>query len=162
MRLRAHRPEAESARPAGVRRGRTGLPGPIAGDPDLASLAGEPRFQKLVAASQLAAEPCKDAQANPQYRQLDFWVGEWDVFSGKQKVGESSVQLILKDCVVFENWHGLQGGDGKSLNKYNNVTQAVGAVLGLGQRDDELLQRLAGGWSDALHARDARRRQAER
>jgi hypothetical protein len=99
-----------------------GLPGPIAGDPDLASLAGEPRFQKLVAASQRSAEPCKD-RANAQYRQLDFWVGEWDVFSGQQKVGDSSVQLILKDCVVFENWHGLQGGDGKSLNKYNNVTQ---------------------------------------
>ncbi len=99
-----------------------GLPGPIANDPDLASLASEPRFQKIVAASQRAAEPCKDP-ANPQYRQLDFWVGEWDVYAGKQKVGESSVQLILKDCVVFENWHGLQGGDGKSLNKYNNVTR---------------------------------------
>jgi tetratricopeptide (TPR) repeat protein len=100
-----------------------GLPGPVAGDPDLASLSGEPRFQKLVALSQRAAEPCKDAQANPQYRQLDFWVGEWDVYSGKQKVGESSVQLILKDCVVFENWSDLQGGTGKSFNKYNNLTK---------------------------------------
>ncbi len=99
-----------------------GLPGPIANDPDLASLTGEPRFQKLVAASQRAAEPCRDP-ANTQYRQLDFWVGEWDVYSGKQKVGESSVQLILKDCVVFENWHGLQGGDGKSFNKYNSVSK---------------------------------------
>jgi hypothetical protein len=100
-----------------------GLAAPIANDPDLTSLSSEPRFQKLVAVSQRAAQPCKDAQANPQYRQLDFWVGEWDVFSGPQKVGESSVQLILKDCVVFENWHGLQGGDGKSFNKYNNVTK---------------------------------------
>jgi tetratricopeptide (TPR) repeat protein len=100
-----------------------GLPGPIANDPDLASLTGEPRFQKLVAAAQLAAEPCKNAQVNPQYRQLDFWVGEWDVYAGKQKVGESSVQLILKDCVVFENWRGLQGGSGKSFNKYNNATK---------------------------------------
>jgi tetratricopeptide (TPR) repeat protein len=99
-----------------------GLPGPIANDPDLASLSGEPRFQNLVAAARRAAEPCKDP-ANPQYRQLDFWVGEWDVFAGKQKVGESSVQLILKDCVVFENWKGGQGGDGKSFNKYNNVTK---------------------------------------
>ena len=99
-----------------------GLPGPIANDPDLASLSNEPRFQNLVAAARRAAEPCKDP-ANPQYRQLDFWVGEWDVYSGQQKVGESSVQLILKDCVVFENWRGLQGGSGKSLNKYNNVTK---------------------------------------
>jgi hypothetical protein len=28
--------------------------------------------------------------------------------------------LILKDCVVFENWKGFTGGDGKSLNKFNS------------------------------------------
>lgn|GEM_PF-372160 len=98
-----------------------GFPAPIANDPDLASLIGEPRFQALAKAAQQAAEPCKNAQANPEYRQLDFWVGEWNVYSGKQKVGESSVKLILKDCVVFENWSGLQGGDGKSFNKYDPV-----------------------------------------
>ncbi len=98
-----------------------GFPAPIANDPDLASLVGEPRFQALAKAAQRVAEPCKDAKANPEYRQLDFWVGEWNVFSGKQKVGESSVKLILKDCVVFENWSGLQGGDGKSFNKYDPV-----------------------------------------
>ena len=96
-----------------------GFPAPIANDPDLASLIGEPRFQALAKAAQQAAEPCKNAQANPEYRQLDFPVGGWNVYSGKQKVGESSVRLILKDCVVFENWSGLQGGDGKSFNKYD-------------------------------------------
>ena len=100
-----------------------GFPAPVGNDPDLASLAGEPRFQQLVAAFQRTSEPCKDGQANPQYRQLDFWVGEWDVYSGKQKVGESSVKLILKDCVVFENWTGLQGSSGKSFNKYNNISK---------------------------------------
>ena len=98
-----------------------GFPTPVVNDPDLASLTGEPRFQALAKRAQHAAEPCKDAQANPEYRQLDFWVGEWNVFSGKQKVGESSVRLILKDCVVYENWSGLQGGDGKSFNKYDPV-----------------------------------------
>ena len=98
-----------------------GFPTPVVNDPDLASLIGEPRFQALAERAQHAAEPCKDAQANPEYRQLDFWVGEWNVFSGKQKVGESSVRLILKDCVVYENWSGLQGGDGKSFNKYDPV-----------------------------------------
>lgn len=102
--------------------GASPLTASIANDPDLASLAGEARFQELAKAAQRAAAPCRDARVNPEYRQLDFWVGEWDVFSGKQKVGESSVQLILKDCVVFENWQGLQGGSGKSFNKYNAVT----------------------------------------
>ena len=98
-----------------------GFRAPIANDPDLASLIAEPRFQVLATTGQQAAQPCKDAHANPEYRQLDFWVGEWNVFSGKQKVGESSVRLILKDCVVFENWSGSQGGDGKSFNKYDPV-----------------------------------------
>jgi hypothetical protein len=64
--------------------------------------------------------PCKDL-SRPEYRQFDFWVGEWNVFdrqSGKP-VGKSSVQLILNDCVVFENWTGARGGEGKSFNKYN-------------------------------------------
>jgi len=105
----------ESLAPAGPLAG-------VAGDPDLASLANEPRFQALAKVAQRAAAPCQDP-ANAEYRQLDFWVGEWNVYSGPQKVGESSVQLILKDCVVFENWRGGQGSSGKSLNKYNNVTR---------------------------------------
>jgi hypothetical protein len=95
------------------------VPVPMVGDPDLASLSSEPRYQELQKKVQALNEPCKDAQAHPEYRQLDFWVGEWNVFSGTQPVGSSSVQLILKDCVVFENWTGLTGGSGKSFNKYN-------------------------------------------
>lgn len=61
--------------------------------------------------------PCK---ARPEYRQFDFWVGEWDVQNPQgQTVGSSSVQLILGDCVVFENWTGARGGEGKSFNLYN-------------------------------------------
>jgi hypothetical protein len=95
------------------------VPIPMAGDPDLASLTAEPQYLELQRKLQSLTEPCKDAQGHPEYRQLDFWVGEWNVFSGTQPVGTSSVQLILKDCVVFENWTGLTGGSGKSFNKYN-------------------------------------------
>lgn len=89
-------------------------------DPDLIALRTEPRFTALLEQSRRKAEPCKDAQAHPEYRQLDFWVGRWDVFApGGQKVGQSRVELILKDCVVYENWTGLAGGEGKSFNKYD-------------------------------------------
>lgn len=64
-----------------------------------------------------AAQPCK---ASPEYRQLDFWVGEWDVQGPKGRaVGASSVHLILGDCVVFENWTGAGGSTGKSFNLYD-------------------------------------------
>lgn len=67
--------------------------------------------------SAAAAQPCRASEA---YRQLDFWVGEWEVQGPKGKTaGTSSVQLILNDCVVFENWTGASGYTGKSFNLYN-------------------------------------------
>ncbi|HVG17588.1 MAG TPA: hypothetical protein VNI02_00940 [Blastocatellia bacterium] len=67
------------------------------------------------------ARPCRDSEA---YRQLDFWVGEWEVQGPKGKTaGSSSVQLILGDCVVFENWTGAGGYTGKSFNLYDAATR---------------------------------------
>jgi len=56
-------------------------------------------------------------------RQFDFWVGEWDVTVGAHgpPAGRSSVQKILEECVVFENWTGSGGGGGKSLNAFNRA-----------------------------------------
>jgi len=73
------------------------------------------------AAAKPPPQPCRNAQ---EYRQLDFWVGEWEVQTPQGKpAGTSSVQLILKDCVVFENWTGVRGYTGKSFNLYNTQTR---------------------------------------
>ncbi|MCI0706733.1 MAG: hypothetical protein L0Y80_04505 [Ignavibacteriae bacterium] len=65
--------------------------------------------------------PCKDS---PEFRQFDFWIGEWEVRNPKGvKVGESNIQLIIADCVIFENWTGAGGGSGKSFNVYNAATK---------------------------------------
>lgn len=67
-----------------------------------------------------AARPCSASD----YRRLDFWVGEWEVLGPKGKTaGNSSVQLILNECVVFENWTGASGYTGKSFNIYNAQTR---------------------------------------
>src|SRR5262245_6955298 len=63
-----------------------------------------------------SAKPCG---ANPEYRQFDFWIGEWDVQAGGKHAGTNSVQLILGDCVFFENWKGAGGMTGKSFNLFN-------------------------------------------
>src|SRR5215475_13918500 len=62
------------------------------------------------------AKPCG---AKPEYRQFDFWIGEWDVEAGGKPAGTNSVRLILGDCVIFENWKGAGGMTGKSFNIYN-------------------------------------------
>lgn len=105
--------------------GQTGGAGlPIATDADLASLRSEPEFQSLISSMRAATQVCKSSSDHPEYRGLDFWVGEWDVYAPQHvKVGESSVQLILGDCVVFENWTALNGSQGKSFNKYNSQSK---------------------------------------
>lgn len=65
----------------------------------------------------LAADP--DCTA-PEYRQLDFWMGEWDVsYNDGKAAGKSVIQKVLKGCVILENWSGVDGFDGKSFNLYD-------------------------------------------
>lgn len=85
-------------------------------DEDLASLREDNRFGEVLATARKSSQPCT---ASPEFRQLDFWIGEWDVQSSGQPVGKSSVQLILGDCVIFENWTGAMGMNGKSFNLYD-------------------------------------------
>jgi hypothetical protein len=102
-------------------------------------LARPPAIGGLLLAALALAAPGAAAQTNapkptpqtlpkrclqgPQYRQLDFWVGEWAVLNRKgQHVGNSSVRLILDKCVVFENWTGDRGLTGKSFNLFNRQT----------------------------------------
>lgn len=69
------------------------------------------------AARAQTAAPCK---SRPEHRQFDFWVGEWDVLNTQGRLaGTNSVQLILGDCVLLENWKGARGVEGKSFNVYN-------------------------------------------
>lgn len=80
---------------------------------DFTSFAGEQRFKDLLQKSDLAVNPCK---AKPEFRQFDFWIGEWDAKNAQGiTVGSSSVQLILNQCVIFENWS-TPVSSGKSFN----------------------------------------------
>lgn len=95
-------------------------PQQISSDEDLISLHSDARFKEAVALVDKNVNPCK---YTPEFRQFDFWVGEWTVQNPKgQTVGSSSVQRILGDCVLFENWTGAGGGQGKSFNIYNTST----------------------------------------
>ncbi len=69
--------------------------------------------------------PC----SQPEYRQFDFWLGEWEAFGANgQKAGDSRISLMLDSCTVFEEWTSasLQSGlryAGKSFNTYNATTK---------------------------------------
>jgi hypothetical protein len=69
------------------------------------------------AESQQNPQPCKNS---PEFRQFDFWIGEWEVFVNDKPAGSNSIQLILDDCVIFENWTGQKGYTGKSFNLFDS------------------------------------------
>jgi hypothetical protein len=77
--------------------------------------------------------PC----AAPEFRQFDFWVGEWDVFpNGKDnQVAHSKIEKLYAGCAIRENWMPLKGPGGGSLNGYNPSTKSwhqtwIGAAPG--------------------------------
>lgn len=77
-----------------------------------------PAASPLSAQSPAQAEPCRDS---PQARQLDFWIGTWDVYHPEsgQKMGENVIEPMLEGCALLESWTGAGGSSGKSLNFYD-------------------------------------------
>lgn len=56
--------------------------------------------------------PCSDKNL---FRQLDFWVGEWTVYSGDVRIGENRIEKVLDGCAILEHWSSARGTEGKSL-----------------------------------------------
>ena len=94
-----------------------GLPAQILDThPAMASLKADPRFAALVKKAQDKAHPCVN---DARYRAFDFWVGDWDVFSGTQQVGHNRIERQLEGCLIMENWTDGYGVSGKSLNYFD-------------------------------------------
>jgi len=85
---------------------------------DFEPLRRDPRFAALREAVDRNARPCVYA---PEYRQLDFWIGDWNVTSAGALAGESHVEKILNECVIWENWTGTSGVSGKSFNVWDST-----------------------------------------
>jgi len=65
--------------------------------------------------------PPPPACQSAEYRQFDFWIGEWEVFlPGGKKAGDSRIETIAAGCALLENWSGNGGFSGKSLNSYDS------------------------------------------
>ncbi len=86
-------------------------------DPDFASVVGDARFSPLVTKAERLAAPCR---FDAEFKQFDFWLGEWDVFTpAGQKAGENIVTSASNGCLVVESWTGSQGDSGKSMNFFD-------------------------------------------
>ncbi|HYV41974.1 MAG TPA: hypothetical protein VEO02_09325 [Thermoanaerobaculia bacterium] len=60
----------------------------------------------------------------PQYRQFDFWLGDWDLVGADgKKSAEDKVVQVLGGCALQENWTGVKSGQGLSLSAYDPATR---------------------------------------
>ena len=72
-----------------------------------------------------AQKPC----SRPEFRQFDFWIGEWEAFAPNgNKGGDSKISLILDSCVILEEWTSVNAQQGliytgKSFNSYNAASK---------------------------------------
>jgi len=88
--------------------------------------------------AQPAAPPPKPYDCSaPEYRQFDFWVGEWDVVTNpavprpagspppnpNRKPARNVISKIESGCVILEQWNDGVGGTGQSFNIYDRVKQ---------------------------------------
>jgi tetratricopeptide (TPR) repeat protein len=85
-------------------------------DANLDSLRSDARFKEAMAAADKLAKPCA---YQTEYKQLDFWVGEWTVTSNGQPIAKSSIQSIVNGCAILENYSQANGFVGKSLNFFD-------------------------------------------
>ena len=72
-------------------------------------------------ASAQSAAVANSRCAGPSYRQFDFWIGKWNVYTPDgNKVGENVIEPIAGGCALLEHWTAAtKGFTGKSLNSFD-------------------------------------------
>jgi hypothetical protein len=62
------------------------------------------------------AFPCRYGD---EYKKLDFWLGEWDVFVNGAKTATSSITKSEGGCTLHEDYKTLNSYFGRSMNYYD-------------------------------------------
>ncbi|HEX7719315.1 MAG TPA: hypothetical protein VF389_05880 [Woeseiaceae bacterium] len=92
--------------------------------PVLVILSGQPSSSAAgvsngfdAVASSSAPETAYPCQHPDEFREFDFWVGEWEVHNaGGQLAGTNVIEAAQKGCVLVEHWQSAAGGTGTSMN----------------------------------------------
>lgn len=82
-----------------------------------------PALALLLALPAAAGEqvPKQSPCSASDYRQFDFWIGNWTVTNPEGKVvGHNRVERIENGCGIRENWRGSGGSSGRSINAYSH------------------------------------------
>lgn len=84
---------------------------------DFAPLRQDPRYKTVLAGVDRNAHPCAH---QPESRQFDFWIGEWDVSAPSMTAGpaRSRIELVEDRCIIAEYYENGPYA-GRSLNVYD-------------------------------------------
>lgn len=127
-------------------------PAQLEKDAEWNSLLVNDQFIALAKQVQHNAAPCNAAE----YKQFDFWLGDWDVTSAADGVhrGSSHISRVMNGCVVWENWNICRPPYfGKSYNTWNSnakrweqywVDTSGGVMFLHGRLKDNVMDR----WTD--------------
>jgi hypothetical protein len=71
-------------------------------------------FAAATAAAAPSAAPPPQPCASAEYRQLDFWIGEWNVFqvSDNTPAGTSRIESVMGGCGIGEHYEALRAPGG--------------------------------------------------
>ncbi len=95
--------------------------------------------------------------AVPEFRQFDFWVGDWRVTQGERHAGDNHIARILGGCALQESWSGASGSRGRSINTYDPSRRLWHQTWV--DNEDTLLV-LEGGWRDGAMVLEGERMDA--
>jgi hypothetical protein len=77
------------------------------------------------ALAQQAPPPPPQGCTAPEYRQFDYWIGDWNVTdsSGTRTYGSNRITSEESGCLIHEHWRAAGGGTGQSFTFYDRVTR---------------------------------------
>jgi hypothetical protein len=78
-------------------------------------------------AATAASTPAPPSCSTPEYRQFDFWLGDWDMTGADGKpAGHNKIAGIVNGCALQENWTSVKGGRATSVSIYDGKMVLVG------------------------------------
>lgn len=79
-------------------------------------------FFVLPVSAQQPPSPCPCC--DDAFRQFDFWVGDWEAFTGDKLAGTNRIVILQDSCVIQENWISANGNyTGTSYNFFDPQTK---------------------------------------
>ena len=70
----------------------------------------------VIAQEAVAPQP-SPCETDERFAEFDFWQGTWDVHDAEGNfAGTNTITREQSGCVLIENWDGVQGGTGMSIN----------------------------------------------